>query len=258
MSNDYKDESIWLMQGDCLERMKEIPDGSVDLILCDLPYGTTACKWDSVINTDTLWKEYRRVLSEVGTTILTAAQPFTTVITYPALDIFKHASVWVKNRPTGPQHAKNRPMSKHEDILVFSKGKMGHKSQLGEKRMVYNPQGVKDVGKKVVTAKGSHSSITGARPNQVGIEYIAQTGFPHTILEFKKDEDHLHPTQKPLSLIEYLVSTYSNNGNLVLDNCMGSGTTGVACKNLQRKFIGIEMDENYFNIAKQRITGEKN
>lgn len=253
MKNDYKDENIWLMQGDCLERMKEIPDGSVDLVLCDLPYGTTACKWDSVINTTDLWKEYRRVLSGVGSVVLTAAQPFTTAITYPALDLFKHASVWVKNRPTGPQHAKNRPMSKHEDIIVFSKGKMGHKSQLGAKRMVYNPQGVVDAGTKVVTAKGSHSSITGPRPNQVGREYIAQTGFPHTILEFKKDEDHVHPTQKPLSLMEYLINTYSNGGDVVMDNCMGSGTTGAACKNLNRKFIGIEMDETYFNIAKERI-----
>lgn len=119
--------------------------------------------------------------------------------------------------------------------------------------MTYNPQGVVDAGIKVVTAKGSHSSLTGPRPNQVGREYVAQTGFPNTILSFDKDEDHIHPTQKPIALMEYLVSTYSNKGDVVLDNCMGSGTTGVACKNLNRKFIGIELDETYFNIAKNRI-----
>lgn len=121
-----------LMKGDCLEMMKLIPDGSVDMVLCDLPYGTTACAWDAVIPVDLLWAEYRRILTPTGTVALTSAQPFTTAITYPALDLFKHASVWVKNRPTGPQHAKNRPMSKHEDVLVFSKGKMGHAVQLGE------------------------------------------------------------------------------------------------------------------------------
>lgn len=244
---------IELVNGNCLDVMKDIPDNSVNLILCDLPYGTTACKWDSIIPIDLLWGEYRRILTSTGSVVLTAAQPFTTAITYPALDLFKHASVWIKNRPTGPQHAKNRPMSKHEDILVFSKGKMGHKIQLGEKRMVYNPQGVADAGIKTVTAKGSHSSLTGARPNQVGRQYVAQTGFPNTILSFDKDEDHIHPTQKPIALMEYLVNTYSNVGDTVLDNCMGSGTTGVACKNLGRKFIGIELDEAYFNIAKERI-----
>lgn len=244
---------IELVNGNCLDVMKDIPDNSVNLILCDLPYGTTACKWDSIIPIDLLWEGYRRILTSTGSVVLTAAQPFTTAITYPALDLFKHASVWIKNRPTGPQHAKNRPMSKHEDILVFSKGKMGHKIQLGDKRMVYNPQGVVDAGIKTVTAKGSHSSLTGPRPNQVGRQYVAQTGFPNTILSFDKDEDHIHPTQKPIALMEYLVNTYSNAGDTVLDNCMGSGTTGVACKNLGRKFIGIELDEAYFNIAKERI-----
>lgn len=249
----FNDKGVWLMQGDCLERMKEIPDGSVDMVLCDLPYGTTACKWDAVIPFEPLWAEYRRVLSPVGTVVLTAAQPFTTVITAPALDLFKHASVWVKNRPTGPQHAKNRPMSKHEDVLVFSKGKMGHRVQLGDSRMTYNPQGVVDAGEKTVTAKGSHSRLTGPRPNQVGRVYVAQTGFPHTVLAFDKDEDHVHPTQKPVALMKYLVLTYSNEGDVVLDNTMGSGTTAVAAVNTGRKFIGIELDLNYFKIALERI-----
>lgn len=246
-------EGFNLMHGDCLELMKAIPDASVDLILCDLPYGTTACKWDSVIPVDTLWLEYRRILSAKGTVVLTAAQPFTTIITNPALDLFKHSSVWIKNRPTGPQHAKNRPMSKHEDVLVFSKGKMGHLVQLGDKRMTYNPQGVRDAGEKTVTAKGSHSRLTGARPNQVGKVYIAQTGFPHSILNFDKEESHVHPTQKPVALMEYLIRTYTHEGDVVLDCVMGSGTTGVACANTGRKFIGMEMDSGYFQIAKDRI-----
>lgn len=244
---------ITLMPGDCLDLMPWIADGSVDMVLCDLPYGTTACAWDAVIPVDLLWAEYRRVLKPTGTVVLTSAQPFTTAITYPALDLFKHASVWVKNRPTGPQHAKNRPMGKHEDVLVFSKGKMGHAVQVGEKRMTYNPQGVTDAGIKKVTAKGSHSRLTGSRPNQVGREYMAQTGFPHTILTFDKEEDHVHPTQKPVALMEYLIRTYTNPGDTVLDNTMGSGTTGVAAVNTGRNFIGIERDPEYFRIAEQRI-----
>lgn len=242
-----------LYRAECLSVMAELPDASVDLVLCDLPYGTTACAWDRVIDTGVLWREYRRLLKATGTVVLTAAQPFSTAVTYPALDLFKHASVWVKNRPTGAQHAKNRPMSKHEDVLVFSKGKMGHAVQVGAKRMTYNPQGVTDAGVKIVTAKGCHSRLTGPRPNQVGREYVAQTGFPHTVLTFDKEETHEHPTQKPVALMDYLVRTYSNLGDVVLDNCMGSGTTGVACVQSGREFIGIEMDEAYFQIAERRI-----
>ena len=146
-------------------------------------------------------------------------------------------------------------MSKHEDVLVFSKGKMGHAVQLGDRRMTYNPQGVRSAGTKTVTAKGSHSKLTGPRPNQVGREYEAMTGFPHTILEFDKEESHFHPTQKPVALMDYLIRTYTNEGETVLDFTMGSGTTGVACANTGRKFIGIERDEGYFQIASDRIAG---
>jgi len=242
-----------LFNGECLDVMRRLPSASVDAVLCDLPYGTTACAWDSVIDPVLLWGEYRRLLTERGTVVLTAAQPFTTAITWPALDLFKHASVWVKNRPTGPQHAKNRPMSKHEDVLVFSKGKMGHASQLGERRMTYNPQGISDAGEKVVTARGSHSRLTGARPNQVGRVYLAQTGFPHTVLSFDKEETHEHPTQKPVALMDYLVRTYTDPGDTILDNAMGSGTSGVAAVRAGRHFIGIERDVEYFSIAERRI-----
>lgn len=244
---------IKLMHGDCLDCMDEIPDGSVDMVLTDPPYGTTACKWDSVIPFEPMWDNVRRVLKPNGTAVFTASQPFTSALVSSAFNLFKHASVWVKNRPTGPHHAKNRPMSKHEDVLVFSVGKMGHAVQLGDSRMTYNPQGTRSAGARTVTAKGSHSSITGPRPNQVGREYKAMTGFPHTILEFSKEEDHVHPTQKPVALMEYLIKTYTNESEIVLDFTMGSGTTGVAAKNLGRSFIGIELDETYFNIAKERI-----
>jgi site-specific DNA-methyltransferase (adenine-specific) len=201
-----------LLLGDCLDRMRQIPDGAVDLVLCDPPYGTTACSWDSVIPLSPMWESVRRVLTPRGTAVFTSAQPFSSALMAPSFGLFKHASVWVKNRPIGPQHAKNRPMSKHEDVLVFSKGKMGHAVQLGDRRMTYNPQGVRSAGMKTVTAKGSHSRLTGPRPNQVGREYEAMTGFPHTILEFDKEEAHLHPTQKPVALMEvtrFLISQWA-------------------------------------------------
>lgn len=244
------------MLGDCLERMREIPDGSVDMILCDLPYGTTACAWDAVLPFNQLWSEYRRVITRNGVIVLTANQPFTSALVASAYDLFKFQWVWVKNRPTGPQHAKNRPMGKHEDVLVFSPAPMGHRSQLGNRRMTYNPQGVVDAKVKTVTAKGSHSRITGPRPNQVGREYMSQTGFPHTILEFDKEESHYHPTQKPVSLFEYLVRTHSNPGEVVLDNCAGSGTTAIAAERANRRWICIERDPEYFAKAVERVRNE--
>jgi site-specific DNA-methyltransferase (adenine-specific) len=242
-----------LMLGDCLERMGEIADGSVDLILADLPYGTTACKWDTVIPFGPLWAHYRRLLKPRGAVVLTASQPFTSALVMSNREWFKYDWVWLKNRPTGSHHAKNRPMSKHEHVLVFSGSPMGHESQLKDRRMTYNPQGVSAGRLKTVTAKGSHSRLTGPRPNQVGREYLSQTGFPHTCLEFDKEESHYHPTQKPVALMEYLIRTYSHEGETVLDNAMGSGTTGVACVNTGRRFIGIEKGPAYFATAEERI-----
>lgn len=242
-----------LWPGDCMDVFDfALDDASVDLILCDLPYGTTACAWDAVLPFDRLWKEYRRVAKPNAAIVLTANQPFTSALVSSAYDLFKYSWVWIKNRPTGPQHAKNRPMGNHEDVLVFSKAPMGHVSQLGERRMRYNPQGVTD-GKVKTVDSASFSNVTGQRPNQYGKQYVSQTGFPSTKLDFAKDSVHLHPTQKPVALMEYLIRTYTNPGDTVLDNCMGSGTTGVACANTGRRFIGIEKDDNYFAIAKQRI-----
>jgi site-specific DNA-methyltransferase (adenine-specific) len=246
--------TVQLLQGDCLELMKTIPDGSVDMVLTDPPYGTTACKWDAVIPFEPMWAQVKRVLKRNGAAVFTASQPFTSALVMSNIKMFKYCWVWEKNRPTGSQHARNRPMSKHEDIVVFSAAPMGHASQLKDKRMIYNPQGVVATGKqKTVKAKGFHGNHIGARPNQVGVKYDVFTGFPQTVLEFAKEEDHIHPTQKPVALMEYLIKTYTDEGETVLDFTMGSGTTGVACVNLGRKFIGIERDPDYFKIAEGRI-----
>jgi site-specific DNA-methyltransferase (adenine-specific) len=242
--------------GDCLEVMKELPDNSVDMVLCDLPYGTTACKWDEIIPTSLLWPEYNRICGK-GAFVLFAAQPFTSALVMSNIKEFKYSWIWEKNRPTGAQQSKNRPMSRHEDVLVFSSLGMGHKSLLGEDRMPYNPQGVKDSHMEVVKEKGTFSKTIGQRPNQVGSWYMAQTGFPDTILRFDKEESHYHPTQKPVDLLSYLIKTYTDKGMTILDNCMGSGSTGVACVNTERSFIGIEKDEGYFKIAERRIEDAK-
>ena len=241
-----------LMQGDCLERMKEIPDGSVDLILCDLPYGTTACKWDSVIPFEPLWEQYRRVAKKNAAIVLTASQPFTSSLVMSAIDLFKYSWVWEKSRATGHVHAKNKPMKKHEDVLVFSRGVTIHKSQ-STRRMNYYPQGLtrKDAPK-IRKAGWAADTVMGARPSHRDVLQEFE-GYPHSILKIPSEGRTVHPTQKPVALMKYLIRTYTNEGDTVLDNCMGSGTTGVAAKNLNRNFIGIELDQGYFDIARQRI-----
>lgn len=201
-----------------------------------------------------MWEQLKRIIKPNGAIVMTASQPFTTTLIASNMKMFKYCWVWEKNRPTGSQHARNRPMSKHEDIVVFSAAPMGHASQLKDKRMIYNPQGVVATGRqKTVKAKGFHGNHIGARPNQVGVKYDVFTGFPQTVLAFAKEEDHLHPTQKPVALMEYLIKTYTNEGETVLDFTAGSFTTGVACVNVNRNFIGIELDENYFDIGVSRI-----
>ena len=247
-------KNINLFQGDCLEVMKGIPDGSVDLVLTDPPYGTTACKWDSVIDFDLMWAELKRVIKPNGVIALFGSEPFSSALRMSNIKQYKYDWVWVKSKPNGWQHSKNKPMSKHEVISVFSPAPMGHKSMLGARRMEYNPQGVTNSIVKKVTAT-AHGESMGARPNQVGKEYINQTGFPSNILEYGNivGKSAIHPTQKPVPLLEYLIKTYTQESETVLDFTMGSGSTGVAAINTNRKFIGIELDETYFNIAKERI-----
>lgn len=235
---------INLMHGDCLELMKEIPDGSVDLVLCDLPYGTTACKWDSVIPFEPLWEQYRRIAKKNAAIVLTASQPFTTALIASNYKMFKYCWVWEKTMGTNPSVVKFQPFKKHEDIVVFSQYKHNYYPQMEEgKAYVDN----RTTERKTQSVMGE--SLARRKP-------IINKGwrYPSSVQTFKNsNHNSLHPTQKPVALMEYLIRTYTNGGDVVLDNCMGSGTTGVACKNLNRKFIGIERDEEYFKIAKNRI-----
>ena len=238
--------------GDCLEVMAVLPDASVDMILCDLPYGTTACKWDTVIPFEPLWAQYRRIAKPNAAIVLTAAQPFTSALVMSNPDWFRYAWVWVKNVPGGFAQAKNKPMPKHEDVLVFSSGKTGHVSQC-RNRMQYNPQGLKPYGKVVKNSAGHRASAFERRAN-ARASYVQEfTGYPDSVLAFDCQRDGIHPTQKPVALMEYLIRTYTQEGEMVLDNCMGSGTTGVACVNLAREFVGIEIEPKYFDIACRRI-----
>ena len=240
---DYKDENIWLMQGDCLDRMKEIPDGSVDMILCDLPYGTTACKWDSVIPFEPLWEQYKRIAKKNAAIVLTASQPFTTALIASNMRDFRYCWVWDKVKPSSGLHAKQQPLRQHEDIVVFGTGNAKYNPQLEDaKERTDKPRAANNgeaFGGKVVLRQHSNG----------GKKY------PRSVLAISNANQHgrVHPTQKPVALMEYLIRTYTNEGDVVLDNCMGSGTTGVACVNTGRKFIGVEMDETYYNVAKDRI-----
>ena len=249
---------VQLYKGDCLEIMKDIPDKSIDLILCDLPYGTTDSNWDRAIPMDKLWTEYNRVLTDIGTTVLFANGLFTPRVMYSNTTQYKYRWVWVKHNSTNFVHAKNRPLVKSEDILIFSKGSMGHKSQLGDKRMTYNPQGIIPVNKIIKAGKNRFGTVAGVRPSHKDEFMREYTNYPCDILtEFPElsSTKKLHTNEKPVKLLEYLIKTYTNEGELVLDNCMGSGSTGVACINTNRNFIGIELDDNYFKIAEDRING---
>jgi DNA modification methylase len=237
---------INLMIGDCLERMKEIPDGSVDMVLADPPYGTTACKWDSVIPIEPMWKQLKRVIKPNGAIVMTAIQPFTSILVCSNLKMFKYDWVWKKPKGTGHLNAKKMPMRDKEDVVVFY-----------GKQCTYNPQMTngspyRDKAGKDHNSKTSMTDSYGAYTNKREIN----TGFryPKQVVEFGVVErGTVHPTQKPVALMEYLIKTYTVECETVLDFTMGSGTTGVACKNLNRNFIGIEKDETYFKIAQERI-----
>ena len=232
-----------LYNGDCLEIMKDIPDKSIDMILCDLPYGTTACKWDTIIPFEPLWKQYNRIIKLNGAIALFATQPFSSFLVHSNIKNFKHEWIWKKEKGVGFQIAKYRPMQEHEHILVFT--------TKGE-RVNYYPIMIKR-DKPLVSSGASANS--GVCPIKYASKrtYVYTHKYPTSILYYKRDKERLHPTQKPVALLEYLIKTYTNEGDIVLDNCMGSGSTGVACINTNREFIGIEKDSKYFKIAEERV-----
>lgn len=251
---DYKDENIDLMIGDCLERMKEIPDASVDMVLCDLPYGTTACKWDSIIPFEALWSEYRRVTKPNVAIVLFGDEPFSSRLRVSNLDWYKYDWYWRKSRPAGFTNAKLKPLKDVETISVFSSGMTANGSK---RNMPYFPQGLEDCyiewSRPKVYLDGDRG-VNPSRKNSKLNRTIEKTVYPRQVLDYANPNfDVLHPTQKPVALMEYLICTYTNEGDVVLDNTMGSGTTGVACSNTGRKFIGIEREPNYYEIAKARI-----
>lgn len=231
-----------LFNGDCLDVMPRLAAGSVDLILCDLPYGTTACAWDAVIPFDQLWKEYRRVAKPNAAIVLTASQPFTSALVMSNLENFRHEWIWLKNRGTNPFAAKHAPMKKHESVLVFGFQSPRYFPQMRKGKPYRGFVSTKNAK----IGEAYRSTVSLHKDNPEGIL------LPVTPQEFPC-EFGLHPTQKPVALMEYLIRTYTNPGDVVLDNCMGSGTTGVAARNTGRNFIGIERDPDYFRIAKERI-----
>ncbi|MFY9450126.1 MAG: site-specific DNA-methyltransferase [Bacillota bacterium] len=240
---------------DCLEGMKYIEDKSIDMILCDLPYGTTECSWDTVISFECLWEQYRRIIKDNGVIALFGSEPFSTKLRTSAIDIFKYDWIWIKNKPSGFQHSKNRPLNAYEIISIFSKGSMGHKSLLGEKRMVYNPQGLVYFGKETSGCRNKKGHTVGHRPSHKDKVFQEFTNYPTNILKYDvvTRKERIHNTQKPVELCEYLIKTYTNEGELVLDNCIGSGTTAIACINTNRNYIGFEISKEYCEIAKARI-----
>ena len=261
-SDELITENIKLYFGNCLEKMKLIPNDSVDLVLCDLPYGTTKCKWDTVIDISKLWDEYKRILKKPsGVICLFGQQPFTSMLVSSNYKWFKYNLIWKKNKTTRYLLANYRPMTCTEDIAVFSPGGAAAASR-HKGNMTYNPQGLVAVNiKKKNSAKRIGKMLNQLHhlgPNNKltsNTEYTQKfTNYPNEILEFDIESDTIHETQKPVKLIEHLIKTYSNEGDTVLDNTMGSGTTGIGCINTNRKFIGIELVEKYFKLSKYRIT----
>ena len=248
-----------LINGDCLEVMKYIPDKSIDMILCDPPYGTTCLKWDKVINFDVLWQEYKRIIKDNGIIVLFGIQPFTTMLIASNLEMYRYSWLWKKNTATGFLNANYKPLNITEDICVFSFGTIG---SLSKNPITYYPQGIVEVNIKKKNNPNSNWRKNKGYDSMNNVlnsdkEFTQKyTGYPNNILDFDRDKPSVHPTQKPVALLEYLINTYTNENDLVLDNCMGSGSTGVACLHTNRNFIGIELDKKYFQVAKERIERE--
>jgi site-specific DNA-methyltransferase (adenine-specific) len=239
-----------IIEGDCLEVMPLLPDKSVDMILCDLPYGTTACSWDTIIPFEPLWKQYKRIIKDNGAIVLTASQPFTSALVMSNPKMFKHEWIWEKQKASNFLSMKYSPAKYHENVVVFSKGKP-----------TFNPIKWQVDKSKIDRRKTRNSHFVKGEShvgNLIRTRYIDDgSRYPKSIIRIKKNTNgNLHPTEKPVELMAYLIKTYTNLGDLVLDNCIGSGTTAVACKNLGRKFIGIELDSQYIKIANNRLAQE--
>lgn len=233
-----------ILLGDCLELMKYIPNGSIDMILCDLPYGTTACKWDTIIPFDKLWEQYERIIKPNGAIVLFGSEPFSSVLRMSNIKRYKYDWIWDKVKPSGHLNAKIMPLKEHEIISIFSRGKC-----------VYNPQGLEKIYK--IQKKSNSDTTLGngystfGKNNKTTIQTIGN--YPRSILTFNKPSKTLHPTQKPIALFEYLIKTYTNEGDLVLDNTAGSGTTAIACLNTNRQFIVMEKEQKYYDIILKRV-----
>lgn len=235
-------EKIDLQQGDCLELMKEVEDKSVDLILCDLPYGTTRHKWDSIIPFDKLWEQYNRIIKDHGAIVLFGSEPFSTELKHSNMKMYRYDWIWQKNRATLFLMAHKRPLIKHELVSVFYKHLPTYNPQMGKGKPY------KQNGSDKVRNGGFYSEIKYGEIDNDGTRY------PTTIIDFpNSNANRYHPTEKPQNILEYLIKTYTNEGDLVLDNCIGSGSTGVACVNTNRQFIGMELNQKYFDIAKKRV-----
>ncbi len=247
---------IELIQGDCVERMKDLPDSSVDAIIADPPYGTTACKWDTIIPFEPMWDQLKRVIKPNRAIVMTASQPFTSFLVNSNIKMFKYEWIWEKAVGSNFACLKYQPMKEHENVLVFGKGKV----QYNPIKQPRKGSGAKRLETPYLTNSKKGGDIYGNLfSNRVGKEYDKNLRCPSTVQFFNNrasGDRGKHPTQKPVALMEYLIKTYTNEGEIVLDFTMGSGTTGVACANLNRNFIGIELDEKYFKIAEKRISGK--
>ena len=243
-TQDIKEDNLWLMKGDCLERMKEIPNGSVDMVLADPPYGTTACKWDSVIPLEPMWVELKRIIKPSGAIVLFGAEPFSSVLRCSNLKMYKYDWYWDKVKPSGHLNARHRPMNLVETISVFCNGKTSYFPIMEKQPMRISKNYISNKKDQYGDEKCVVKHIDEKHPKQIiSISNANQSG-------------KVHPTQKPVALMEYLIKTYTNEKETVLDFTMGSGTTGAACVNTKRNFIGIERDDKYFDISVKRIRGE--
>lgn len=240
-----------LYHGDCLKEMQKIPEHSIDMILCDLPYGTSACRWDNIISFDKLWKQYERIIKDTGAIVLFSVQPFTSKLILSNDKLYKYNWYWLKNNAANFLNKRYQPGKIVEDICVFGKSATSYSSK--GVNMKYVPQ--MEAGKPYVTKSGNKYGLSSSIRSEIKKVETVNDGvrYPNNVLKFSSDKKKIHPTQKPVALLEYLIKTYTNENDIVLDNCMGSGSTGVACIKTGRKFVGIELDNEYFDLAKRRI-----